>query len=92
MVTKQDILKIAELAKLYVGPEELDGLTDELNKMIRFADEVATASAGETSFNTVNGLENVFREDVPRPCSGREEILKNAGSTEDGFFLVRRRR
>ncbi|HAH79187.1 MAG TPA: Asp-tRNA(Asn)/Glu-tRNA(Gln) amidotransferase subunit GatC, partial [Ruminococcaceae bacterium] len=41
---------------------------------------------------TVNGLENVFREDVPRPCSGREEILKNAGSTEDGFFLVRRRR
>jgi Asp-tRNA(Asn)/Glu-tRNA(Gln) amidotransferase C subunit len=41
---------------------------------------------------TVNGLSNVFREDVVAPSYGREEILKNAESREDGYFLVRRRR
>lgn len=91
MVTKQDILKIADLAGLEVGPQELDGLTEELNRMIRFADAVTTASAGEAPFDGLGGLENVFREDVPRPCSSREEILRNAGSAEDGFFLVPRR-
>lgn len=92
MVTHEDVLKIANLAKLSVAPEELDGLTKDMNEIIAFADTVSAASADVSDFDNINGLSNVFREDVPAPSYRREDILKNAESSEDGYFLVRRRR
>ena len=91
MVTHEDILKIAALAKLSVKPEELDGLTDDMNRIIKFADAVNSFSADADEFDNINGLSNVFREDEAVPSLDREEILKNAPEQEDGFFVVRRR-
>ncbi len=91
MVTHEDILKIAKLAKLYVSPKELDGLTKDLNQMIAFTDTINTAAAKANDFDNINGLENAFRKDEPAPSFGRDEILKNAKNCEDGYFLVRRR-
>lgn len=91
MVSHEDILKIAKLAKLYVAPEELDTLTGQMNQIIEFADEVTSLPAGESDFDNINGLENIFREDEPEPSFDREEILKNTDSREGGYFLLRRR-
>jgi aspartyl-tRNA(Asn)/glutamyl-tRNA(Gln) amidotransferase subunit C len=91
MVSHEEILKIANLAKLSVAPEELDGLTDDMNKIIGFADTINTAADASSDFDNINGLTNVFREDTVVPSCDREEILKNAESREDGYFLVRRR-
>lgn len=92
MVTHEEILKIANLAKLSVAPEELDGLTKDMNEIIGFADTISAVSTDVSDFDNINGLSNVFREDVVVPSLDREEILKNAESREDGYFLVRRRR
>ena len=92
MVTHEEILKIANLAKLSVTPEELDGLTKDMNEIIGFADTISAAAADASDFDNINGLSNVFREDTVVPSFDREEILKNAESREDGYFLVRRRR
>jgi aspartyl-tRNA(Asn)/glutamyl-tRNA(Gln) amidotransferase subunit C len=91
MVTHEEILKIANLAKLSVSPEELDGLTKDMNKMIGFADTINAASEGAGSFDSAGGLSNVFREDQVVPSCRREKILGNAPCTEGGYFLVRRR-
>lgn len=91
MVTHEEILRIAALAKLSVSPEELDGLTKDMNGIIGFADTINSVSADVSDFDNINNLENVFREDVVEPSFDREEILKNAESREDGYFLVRRR-
>jgi aspartyl-tRNA(Asn)/glutamyl-tRNA(Gln) amidotransferase subunit C len=92
MVTHEDILKIANLAKLSVSPEELDGLTEDMNEIIGFADTISAATDDVSDFDNINGLSNVFREDTVVPSYDREEILKNAESREDGYFLVRRRK
>ena len=92
MVTHEEILKIANLAKLSVAPEELDGLTKDMNEIIGFADTISAAAADASDFDNINGLSNVFREDTVVPSLDREAILKNAESREDGYFLVRRRR
>lgn len=92
MVTHEDILKIANLAKLSVAPEELDGLTKDMNEIIGFADTISAAAEDVSDFDNINGLSNVLREDTVVPSYDREEILKNAESREDGYFLVRRRR
>ncbi len=91
MVTHEEILNIAKLAKLFVKPEELDGLTKDMNEMIQFADTINSVSTDVSDFDNINGLSNVFREDVPNPSFDRDEILKNAKNSEDGYFLVRRR-
>lgn len=91
MVTHEEILKIARLAKLSVAPEELDGLTEDMNSIIEFADAVNSVAADDSGFDSSNNLSNVFREDEVVPSFSREEILKNAPNQEDGYFLVRRR-
>lgn len=90
MVTREEILNIALLSRLNVPEEELDTLTNDMAGIIAFADQInAVSDVGE--FDTINGLQNVFREDVVIPSYDRELILKNVDGGEDGCFLVRKR-
>ena len=91
MVTREEILKIAALAKLSVKPEELESLTRDMNQIIEFADAVNSVPSDGAGFDNSYGLSNAFREDEVVPSFDREEILKNAPVREDGYFLVRRR-
>lgn len=91
MVTHEEILKIAKLAKLSVSDEELDSLTKDMSEIIGFADTINAVSSADSGFDSVNNLSNVFREDVIVPSYDREEILKNAESQDDGYFLVKKR-
>lgn len=89
MVTKEDILRIAKLSGLLVKDEELDGLTADMSGIIGFADEISKAGAFDNDFDNINGLSNVFREDLVEPSFSRELILKNADGGKDGFFCIK---
>ena len=91
MVTREEILKIAKLAKLSVAEEELDGLTAAMGEIIAFADTIGAAGAASGEFDNIGNLQNAFREDEVIPSYPRDEILKNVNGGEDGFFPVRRR-
>ncbi len=92
MVTRDDVLSIARLAKLSVPEEELDGLTAEMANIISFADTINAAGAEGEDFDNIGGLSNAFREDEVVPSYPREEILRNVDGGEDGFFAVKKRR
>ncbi|MBE6905730.1 Asp-tRNA(Asn)/Glu-tRNA(Gln) amidotransferase subunit GatC [Marasmitruncus massiliensis] len=91
MVTREEIKNIALLSKLYVPEEELDTLTKDMQGIIAFADTIQAADVGDTGFDNINNLSNVFREDVVVPSYDRDLILKNVEGGEDGCFLVRKR-
>ena len=91
MVTREEVLKLAALAKLYVSEDELDRLTAEMDHIISFADAVNSVGAAEEGFDNINNLENAFREDEVQPSFDRQEILQNADCAEDGFFVVKKR-
>ncbi len=91
MITHEEILNIANLAKLSVSPEELEELTRDMSEIIGFADTINAASPDASDFDNINNLSNVFREDVVVPSCDREEILKNAENRDDGYFLVKKR-
>ncbi len=90
-ITHEDILQIALLAKLSISDAELDKLTEDMNEIISFANTICAASAEASDFDHINDLSNVFREDVVEPSFAREDILRNAESQEDGYFLVKKR-
>ena len=91
MVTREDVLQMARLSKLYIKEEELDALTKDMDNIIAFAETISTAQCEQTNFDNINNLTNVLREDVVDPSYDREEILKNAESQDEGYFLVKRR-
>ena len=90
-ISLDDILQIATLAKLSVEESELPELTKDMAQMIAFADAINAVSTEASDFDNINGLVNVMREDVVEPSFSRDDILKNAESQDDGFFLVKKR-
>ena len=91
MVTREDVLQMARLSKLYIKEEELDALTKDMDNIIAFAETISAAQCEQTNFDNINNLSNVLREDVVVPSYDREEILKNAESQDEGYFLVKGR-
>lgn len=91
MVTREDVLQMARLSKLYIKEEELDALTKDMDNIIAFAETISAAQCEQTNFDNINNLTNVLREDVVVPSYDKEEILKNAESQDEGYFLVKRR-
>ncbi len=91
MVTREDVLQIARLSKLYINEEELDDLTKDMAKIIAFAETVSAVQCKETGFDNISGLHNALREDTVMPSYDREQILKNAPNRDEGYFLVKNR-
>lgn len=91
MVTREDIENIALLSKLFVDESELDSLTEEMQKIVAFADTINTVEVTTGDFDNINNLQNVFRQDEVGTSLPVDEILTNAPEQAEDHFLVRRR-
>lgn len=91
VVTKEEILKIANLSKLWVSEEELEALTRDMGEIIEFANTINAVSDSAEEFDGIHRLSNVFRPDEVIPSYPREKILKNVDGGEDGYFSVKKR-
>ena len=91
MVTHEDVIQIARLAKLSVNEAELDDLTKEMQSIIDFADAINNAPSDNTDFDNINNLKNAFREDVVVSSYPTEKILANAPDSAEDCFLVKKR-
>lgn len=89
MVTKEEVMKIAILSKLYIAEDEIDKLTEDMGEIISFADTINNAADDGGEFDNINNLSNVLREDEVVPSLDREKILRNAKDSDDGCFLVK---
>ncbi len=89
MVSKEEIMKIAILSKLFVADDEIDALTEDMDKIIQFADTINNAGAAGDDFDNINNLSNVLREDEVVESYDREKILSNAKDQDEGCFMVK---
>lgn len=88
-VTKNDVKKIAELARLEFSEAELENYTSEMNKMLDFVEklnELDTENVKPLSHPIENT--NVFRKDEVTKSTDREEALKNAPDKSSEHFKV----
>ena len=90
-VTPEDILHVAALSRLRVEDSETKAYQEELDKIISYMDILESVDTKDTPPTTYAlPMENVFRDDVPRPSLSRELALSNAPEEEDGYFKVPR--
>ncbi len=88
MVSKEELINLATLAKLEISDQDVDKLLADMEKIIDFANQINSAPISDVEFDSVNNLQNVYREDVVSRSYSQEDILKNAKTVEDGFFRL----
>jgi aspartyl-tRNA(Asn)/glutamyl-tRNA(Gln) amidotransferase subunit C len=88
-LTRDDVAKVALLARLELTDAELDLYTEQLGAVLDHADDVAALDLADVP-PTAHPLPlvNVLRDDVVGPCADREEVLAQAPSVEDDRFRV----
>lgn len=82
-----DVQKLADLARLAVPKEELDGLTKDLDAIVGFVDQIQSADASAAAAAAHDKL-NVFREDIVAPLPSAYDLVEAAPSHQDGFVKV----
>jgi len=89
LVSHEDVKYVAKLARLKVGPDELDRFAGQLSGILNHIDKISELDlSGVEPTSHVIGLANVFREDESRPSVEREEALANGPEVERGAFRV----
>lgn len=91
MITRQDILKLAELARIRISEAEAEKLAPEAEAILGYVFDVGEASAaGQGDAHTA--LTNVMREDGQPHESGAhtDAILAGAPKEKDGYIEVRK--
>ena len=88
-IGREEALHIALLSRLSPTPEELDGLTADLDEILAYMkqlDEVDTSNVLPTSHPV--RLFNVTRPDEIQPSLPNETALANAPASQGPFFKV----
>ncbi|MDD6728755.1 MAG: Asp-tRNA(Asn)/Glu-tRNA(Gln) amidotransferase subunit GatC [Eubacteriales bacterium] len=92
MITKEEVLKLAHLARLDFSDDELDKIIRDMDDIIAFADTINNSVEGDA-----DKIRNVsskatpaeeFREDVVKESLPNEKILSNVNGSK-GCFCVK---
>ncbi|OGQ03334.1 MAG: asparaginyl/glutamyl-tRNA amidotransferase subunit C [Deltaproteobacteria bacterium RBG_19FT_COMBO_58_16] len=89
MITREDVLKAAELARLALTEEETELYTSQIQRILGYVEklsELDTTGVEPTSY-TAND-KGAMREDKVVESLSREEALANGPVTERGCFKV----
>ena len=79
-VSKEEILHIANLARLDLNENEVDKYIENLQDILNFANIVNNAGANEAK--------NIFRKDEIKRFEDTESLLQNAETKEQNMFKI----
>lgn len=91
-LTRDDVLKLARLAKLELTDDEVTKFTEELGAILGYVEQLESVDVeGLEPTYQVSGLKNVMRTDeVVNYGVSQAELLKNLPEQENGQIKVKR--
>jgi aspartyl-tRNA(Asn)/glutamyl-tRNA(Gln) amidotransferase subunit C len=88
-ITREDVLHVAELARLRIPEDEIEGVQAELRAILEAVGKVSELDlSGVEPTSHPLDLVNQWAKDEPRPSLPREDALANAPDAADGSFRV----
>ncbi len=90
MISKEDVKKLAELARIEVSEEEQVSLAKDMESILGYVSELSSVP-GISEEMVLEENRNRFREDDNADPAGlyTDKILKDAPRTENGYILVK---
>ncbi len=91
-LTRQDVEKIAHLARLSITEAEMPVYVTSLSSIVNFVDELSRAETGsvEPMAHPLEGLHQRLRPDVVSETDQHEKYQENAPSVQAGLYVVPR--
>jgi len=88
-ITSNDVLKVAQLARLEIPDNQVQLFTSQLEKILGYVAQLQEVETKDVP-PTTRAVEvvNVFREDEVMGTKVREELLNQAPQREENFFRV----
>lgn len=92
-ITRADVEKIAELARLELTPEETVSFTEQLGSILRHMEKLNELDTSEVEpmshcLTGNDDTELARRDDLVRPGIGQSLATQNAPDAQDGYFRV----
>lgn len=88
-ISKEDVIHVAELARLEFGEEELEKFTGQLGNILEYIEKLSELDTdGVEPTSHVLDISTPLREDRVEEWITVEEALQNAPEREDDFFAV----
>lgn len=89
MIDRDQVRKVALLARLQLTAEEEDQFTTQLGSILDYFEQLSELDVTDVKPTTrAIDVSNVTRSDELQPYSDREAILNNAPDQEGEFFKV----
>ena len=90
-LTKDQFDKLARLSRLSVTADDHARLLPAIDAMVTWADTLRRApTEGLEPMANPNDMALRLRQDSPEPLPARDQLMQNAPSAAEGFFLVPR--
>jgi len=91
VISREEVMHVAELARLHVEDDEVPRLQEELSRIMEYVQRLSELELEEVPPTTrAAPLKNVFRRDEVKSCLSQENAVSNAPAAKDGQFLVPR--
>jgi aspartyl-tRNA(Asn)/glutamyl-tRNA(Gln) amidotransferase subunit C len=88
-LSKENITKIAKLARIHVEESEKDYLVGQLNGILKWIEQLQEVNTdGVPQLLSVSAMKLPWREDVVSDGGIQEKVLKNAPQSDYGCFVV----
>jgi aspartyl-tRNA(Asn)/glutamyl-tRNA(Gln) amidotransferase subunit C len=89
MIDREQVLHVAKLARLKLTDDEVEQMSGELSTILDHIEKIGELDLDDVPPTShVVELENVLREDVPRPSLPRDKALEQAPDRADEGFRV----
>jgi aspartyl-tRNA(Asn)/glutamyl-tRNA(Gln) amidotransferase subunit C len=89
VIDRDQVLHVARLARLRLSDEEVERMAGELSSILDHIEKIEELDLDDVQPTAhVVEVENVLREDEPRPSWPRERILEGAPDAADDGFRV----
>lgn len=87
-MTNEDILKLGELAKIHIKPEEIESFKKDFESILSYVKQIESVEVGDIKPNFF--LKNITRSDkiLEQEKSLAEELVLVAPQKHDGFVKV----
>ena len=88
-VDADTVRRIAHLARMAVAEDEVEHLKDELNAMLAFVEQLGEVKVdGVEPMTSVTPMTMKKRVDAVTDGGIAEDIVRNAPSSDDNYFVV----
>ena len=89
MITPENVKYIAGLARIHLSSQEIDQLTGNLEDILGYIEKLSKLDVERVKPTShVLSLENVYREDTPKPSLGQDDALSISVAKHKGSFKV----